>query len=40
MSPPRDEKKADEQPVKGILKPGREKLLENPSPIREGAAAQ
>jgi len=38
VSPPRDEKKADERPVKGILKPGRERFPEDPSPIREGVA--
>jgi hypothetical protein len=40
VSPPREDstKKADERPVKGILKPSRPKFPEDPAPIREGVA--
>jgi hypothetical protein len=36
VSPPRE--KAEEKPVKGILRAPREKFPEDPSPIREGVA--
>jgi hypothetical protein len=40
VSPPRSSsgKADDARPVKGILKPGRQKWPEDPTPIREGVA--